>query len=97
MVIITWSHVGTPKLNSGNILKSSCSGIHNAFIIVTIKNHPFIKTMLDHIVHNISIKYYGLNAVDITGPTALSTALNNFLGYNFITESNNEGIFTINN
>src|SRR5574343_186262 len=54
-------------------------GISNAFI-GSHGEHPIIKFFIEWVLRNIQNKYYGVNALDITGPMALGKAFNTFFG-----------------
>jgi mannosyltransferase OCH1-like enzyme len=44
--------------------------IHNAFFAAS-KNNPTIREMLNDVIENVKMKYYGSDSQDITGPAAL--------------------------
>lgn len=48
-------------------------GIHNGFIACTA-GHPMVRVAIDWICTNIETRNYGINTLDITGPTALNRA-----------------------
>ena len=52
-------------------------GYHQAFI-ASYPRHPVIMHMIRLILHNIKERNYGIAAIDITGPLAISRAFNNF-------------------
>jgi mannosyltransferase OCH1-like enzyme len=69
-----------PKYSFVSILDASIygKGIHNGFIMAK-RHHPFLKQCIEDIVENVNNKFYGKSSLDITGPIALSKAINKVL------------------
>ena len=54
-------------------------GIHNGFMI-TSPRHPFLHACIQYIVDNVENEMYYEDDLAITGPVALSTSINRYLG-----------------
>ena len=67
-------------LDSKTLTKCTYYGIHNALMCST-KNHGFFKLLVDKTCENIENEYYGINPLDVTGPTMIGKQFNcYFLG-----------------
>lgn len=58
-------------------LVNNC-GIFNAFL-GSVPKHPFIKQLIDGIVHNVKTRNYGTGLLNITGPTFIKQEMCKFL------------------
>jgi len=80
-------------------MNSKYWGIHNA-LICSNKSTDFIKKLIDKSCDNIENNYYGINSLDITGPTMMGNVYNclfeNYCNYNN-KEIIKSGIVNINN
>ena len=64
-------------MNKDSPEHSTIYSLCNGFLAAYPK-HPLMKKMIDFLIQNISKKHYGINSLDITGPTAYGRAFNEF-------------------
>jgi hypothetical protein len=69
------------ELQSNNMFVAALDrrGIHNGFMIASPK-HPFLASCIQYIINNVRNKTYHKDDLAITGPVALSTSINRFIG-----------------
>lgn len=60
--------------------KHSGSGIHNGFMIIRRRYHPFLLATINQIVKNVKERNYTNHPLAVTGPLCLSRSINKLVG-----------------